>query len=315
MTVWRWRKLGAIWNATGDRWWAKTHAMVPTPIIREGGLIRVYFSSRDARNIGRVGYLDIDAGDPTRIVRVSREPVLDIGMPGAFDDNGVLGCSVVRLPDGRLFLYYVGFELCHHIRYRLLSGLAISTDGGETFIRAKPVPILERSAEETCFRGGPFVVHQNGMFRLWYCAGSQWEAVNGKEMPVYDLRYAESRDGIVWPDRGETCIAVEHDDEHGFGRPYVVPEEYVTPGGAGFRMFYSVRRRSFMAYRFGTAWSPDGRTWIRQDERIGLDVSSDGWDAQAVSYAAPIRIGDTLMAFYNGNGMGETGIGVAVLER
>ena len=62
------------------------------------------------------------------------------------------------------------------------------------------------------------------------------------------------------------------------------------------------------------ARSSDGQHWVREDELIGLDVSSEGWDSQAVSYAAPLWIGERLYLFYNGNGMGESGIGLAILE-
>ena len=56
-------------------------------------------------------------------------PVLDIGQPGSFNENGVLACSVVDAGGNRVFMYYVGFELGTKIRYRLLTGLAISENG------------------------------------------------------------------------------------------------------------------------------------------------------------------------------------------
>lgn len=155
MPTWRWRKLGMIWNASGDRWWAMRGAMVPTPVVLPNGLVRVYFSSCDCNGVGRVGYLEVDSADPTKVVYVSPNPVLDVGRSGTFDDNGVLGCSVTTAPDGRLYLYYAGFELSYHIRYRLLAGLAVSEDGGETFQRVQATPVLERSSAELYFRGGP----------------------------------------------------------------------------------------------------------------------------------------------------------------
>ena len=85
------------------------------------------------------------------------------------------------------------------------------------------------------------------------------------------------------------------------------------PGG-GYRMFYSVRRKSFGAYRMGYAESPDGLTWTRMDDRIGLDVTPGGFDSEAIMYAAPLEIDGVLHVFYNGNDFGRDGFAVARLE-
>ena len=133
--------------------------------------------------------------------------------------------------------------------------------------------------------------------------------IDGKSMPVYDIRYAESEDGVRWPAQGQVQIQITDPDEHGFGRPYVIPK----PGG-GYRMFYSVRRKSFRAYRLGYAESQDGVNWQRMDERLNLDVSPGSFDSEAIMYAAPIQVDDRLYVFYNGNDFGRDGFAVAVLE-
>lgn len=306
----QWRKLGLVYRPDGSQPWAKSHAMVPTPVRLSKSVVRVFVTFCDEKGIGRPGYVDVSAEDPTRVIGVARTPLLDIGEPGTFDENGVLLCSVIREGNRRWKLYYVGFELGTKIRYRLLTGLAQSTDDGRTFRRVSRVPVLERSDSELYFRGGPCCLLEEGRYRLWYVAGSQWVDIDSKPMPVYDIRYAESDDGIHWPSEGSVQIAVTQPDEHGFGRPYVVPK----PGG-GYRMFYSVRRKSFRAYRLGYAESADGRTWRRMDDRLNLDVTSGSFDSEAIMYAAPIEIDGTLYVFYNGNDFGRDGFAVAVLDQ
>ena len=88
-----WEKLGLVYNPDGSLWWAKTHAMIPTPIRLNEKIVRVYITCCDAEGIGRVGYVDLNAQDMTEVVDVSKEPVLDIGVPGTFDENGALVCS------------------------------------------------------------------------------------------------------------------------------------------------------------------------------------------------------------------------------
>jgi hypothetical protein len=206
-------------------------------------------------------------------------------------------------------MYYVGFELGTKIRYRLLTGLAISRDGGETFQRLRRTPILERSDAELYFRCGPFVLRGGELFKMWYVAGSQWTSIAGKEMPVYELKYLESADGLQWGSTGRTCLALRDSDEHGFGRPYIIQKN------GRYKLFYSIRRRSFGAYRLGYAESVDGINWRRLDSELGLDVSVAGWDSEAIMYSAVITYRDNTYMFYNGNNFGETGFGVAVLEQ
>ena len=79
-------------------------------------------------------------------------------------------------------------------------------------------------------------------------------------------------------------------------------------------MFYSVRRKSFRAYRLGYAESLDGYAWTRMDEQLSLDVTPGSFDSDAIMYAAPIQIDDKLYVFYNGNDFGRDGFAVAVLE-
>ena len=304
----KWRKLGLVYGPDGSLPWAVSHAMMPTPMPLNGDVLRVYVNFCDAKMVARPGFVDLHAHDPMRVLRVSREPLLDIGGPGCFDDNGVVFLSPVVVEPGVLFMYYVGFELGTKIRYRLLTGLAISEDGGETFRRVSRAPILDRSDQELYFRCAPYVLYEDGRFRMWYVAGSQWTSVAEKDVPVYDLRYTESADGVHWPSAGRVCLNVNDEDEHGFGRPWVVHD------ATGYRMFYSIRRRSLGAYRLGYAQSADGLAWDRRDASLGLDTSPSGWDSQATMYAAAVSAAGRTYVLYNGNDFGKQGFGAAVLE-
>lgn len=304
----RWRKLGLVYGPDGSRPWAMTHAMVPTPFLLTSDVIRVYVSFCDKDFVARPGYVDVHAQNPTRVLAVSPDPLMDIGVRGAFDENGVLPCSMIEAAPGTLYMYYVGFEQGRKIRYRLLTGLAVSKDGGRSFSRIRRTPILERSDSELYFRCGPHVIKEADRFRMWYVAGSEWTELHGKEMPVYDLRYLESVDGITWGPEGKVCLNIEDPDEHGFGRPFVIRSR------KGYRLFYSIRKRSVGAYRLGYAESDNGLDWIRKDHELGLGVSEQGWDSEAIMYSAVIQAGGRTYLFYNGNNFGAAGFGAAILE-
>jgi hypothetical protein len=304
----KWTKLGIVYCPDGSLTWSRTHAMIPTPVRLDASTIRVFLTSLDADGRGRPGFVDVAADDPTRLLNVSHHPLLDLGQPGTFDEAGVAACSVFRDRAGIWRMYYAGFELGQRIRYRLLTGLATSADGVH-FTRVSTTPVLERSAAELYFRCGPYCVETRDGYRMWYVAGSAWETIQGKAMPVYDIRYAESTDGIAWPRQGKVVLPISGADEHGFGRPWVLPD----PAG-GYRMFYSVRRRSLRAYRLGYARSRDGVTWTRGDESLGLDVTPGAFDSDAIMYAAVIEVDGRVFAFYNGNEFGRAGVALARLQ-
>lgn len=303
----QWRKLGVVYNPDGNLPWMRSHATTPTPLDLGDGRLRIYMSPRDDQGMSRVGFVDVDANDPTKVLRVSEKPCLDIGSPGTFDDNGALCTSVLRLNDRTMLMYYVGFELCTRIRYRLLTGAALSRDGGENFERVQATPILERSAAELYFRCGACVLHEDDRFRMWYIAGSEWITLGDKPVPIYELRYMESQDGLHWPNEGRTVLRLAP-DEHGFGRPWVVSEDGI------FKLYYSIRSISLRGYRLGYAESRNGLDWTRLDSQLCLDVSTSGWDSEEVMYSAVINSGSQRYVFYNGNDFGRTGFGVAVQD-
>jgi hypothetical protein len=304
----KWQKKGLIYVADGNVAWAKSHAMIPTPNFLSEDILRLYLTFCDAKGIGRIGYVDVAADNPAHVLRVSKNPVLDIGEAGTFDENGVLATSIVDAPDGKKYLYYVGFELGTQIRYRLLSGIAISHDQGETFQRIQKTPALERSNEELYFRCGPHVIYEEDIFKMWYVAGSQWLTLHNKTMPVYNIKYLESKDGIQWDKAGHPCLDIDDKVEHGFGRPYVYQENNL------YKMFYSIRTNS-AGYRIGYAESSDkGRTWLRKDALAGIDVSPQGFDDSTVCYSAVVKNKNKSYLFYNGNDFGRTGFGYAELE-
>ena len=300
-----WKKLGLIFVANGQAPWAHSHAFLPTPLLKPDGNIRVYVAFLDRHRVGRIGYVDVDGRDPRRVLAVSPEPVLDVGEPGTFDDNGVTPVSIVEHA-GKQYLYYAGWQLGVKVRYYLFTGVAISEDG-ETFTRCSKTPILDRSDAELYVRTAAHVHVRDGRWKMWYAGGDSWIDVNGKAMPTYHLRYLESADGIHWPKDGPVCLRFRSKDEFGFGRPHVIEQD------DGYRMWYSIRTTS-RGYRLGYAESRDGVEWVRKDDQVGIDVSPAGWDSEMICFGAVVRAAGGTFLFYNGNNYGETGVGAAVLE-
>ena len=300
-----WEKLGHVYVADGEQKWKQSHAYVPTPQVI-GDRIRVFVAFQDDEKVGRIGYIDVDKCDPTKVLEGSDKPVLDIGSPGTFDDNGVSPTSILQ-QNGETWLYYFGWQLGVKVRYYLFAGLAQWNEEHKQFERQCEVPILDRTDGERFLRSAPFVLRDDDCHRMYYVSSDEWIEVDGKNVPTYDLRYIESADGRTWEQSsGTVFLEPNRPDEYGFGRPFVVKDEDV------YRMWYSARTRS-KGYRIGYAESIDGRSWKRRDDQVGIDVSDSGWDSEMICFPSIVDVNENRYMFYNGNDFGATGFGVAKL--
>jgi hypothetical protein len=299
----KWIKLGRVFDPQLFRGrWFVSHAALPV-VEDRGDHHRVYFSGRDASRRGHVGFFEIDVERPDRIIRVSERPVLGPGLLGAFDDSGVTSsCMVVH--EGRQYHYFTGWSLGVTVPFYLAAGLAVSDDDGVNVRRHSPAPILDRHEADPYLTASPWVRVEEGRWRAWYVSGSSWEA---KPTPrhYYNVRHAYSRDGVHWEQRGRVCIDYASVDEHAVSGPCVLKD------GGLYRMWYAHRG---VAYQIGYAESPDGLDWQRLDGEAGITTSSEGWDSQMVAYPCVFDHGNRRYMMYNGNGFGESGIGLAVLD-
>lgn len=304
-----WKKQGRIFHLEGalNR---TTHAQVPTILVKND-IIRVYYACR-SNGKSFPAFFDLDRKDLNKIVRTHEEPVMTLGAPGMFDSDGVMPSCIIERGD-ELFMYYIGWNArSAGARYQNEIGLAVSKNGGETFERKFPGPIIGRSPAEPGLAVMPFVMHHK-VFNMWYQSGISWEFIDGQYEPVYVIKYAHSTDGIDWKRNPQKCIKSNYPLE-AFSRPSVIL------AGDTWHMWFCYRdskdyRDGKGAYRIGYGQSTDGITFKRVDALVGIDVGAEGeWDSKQICYPQVVKIDDRLVMFYNGNGFGQSGIGYAIYE-
>ncbi|HEV2721438.1 MAG TPA: hypothetical protein VG323_15560, partial [Thermoanaerobaculia bacterium] len=189
------------------------------------------------------------------------------------------------------------------VPYLIFSGVAVSDDGGATFRKVARVPSLDRTVAEPYLRGAPYVLRDDGRFRMWYVSGTGWSVRDHAPRYRVVVRTAASDDGLRWD--GETAICLEPEgDEYAIGRPSVVRD------GGLYRMWYSIRSFAH-PYRLGYAESSDGVSWTRRDGNAGIAASESGWDSEMICYAYVLDAAPHRYLFFNGNQHGSTGFGVA----
>ncbi|PHR59448.1 MAG: hypothetical protein COA44_00455 [Arcobacter sp.] len=297
----KWEKKGIIFKTQGYTDWRNNSALQPTPLVFDDK-IRFYVGFRDENGISRIGYIDLDINNPKKVIKVSEQPVLDIGEDGAFDEFGVVPSAIIR-HNNKIYMYYAGYQLGKKVRFLVLSGLAISEDNGESFTRYSSVPIFERTKDEMLFRVPHTVMFDDNKFKFWYGGGSHFMQGKEKTLPVYDVRYLESADGVSIPSKGRNILKTK-DNEYRIGRPFVIKKDNQ------YLMFYGYSSEIY-PYQLGYALSNDGLNWERKDNQIGIELSTKGWDSEMMAYPCVLSIKDKTYLFYNGNNYGLDGFGYA----
>jgi len=289
-----------------------SHAQVPT-VLRLTDRLRVYFASRPRQDLSLTGYVDLDLEHPERILEVAEKPLLEPGGPGSFDEHGIMPASVFADGD-TVRLYYSGWcRLAGKAPYHNTTGLAASEDGGRSFRRMVPGPVLDRIPEEPFSATSPWVIRVGDLWHVFYAPGLGWVEVGGKLEHIYDIRHGVSSDGIHWHRTGEVVFEQTHPEE-----AITRPTLWRRRDGEWWMWFCSRGSRGFRdgknGYRIGFAVSSDLVRWRRDDPAAGIDLSVEGWDSQMMAYPCVVDTPAGLLMFYNGNDFGRGGFGYAVWE-
>ena len=62
----KWIKKGLIYKPSGQYWWSRSYASVPTVDTTDEKVWRIYFGTRDELNRNRISYIEVEAGNPSK---------------------------------------------------------------------------------------------------------------------------------------------------------------------------------------------------------------------------------------------------------
>ena len=231
------------------------------------------------------------------------EPQITLDLTDACDwENNLNRNCVLPDPFGDGYLmYYTGQWWDQTGGYSKI-GLARSADGIH-FERVQREPIM---VPETDFEGesvmNPFVMYENGRFRMWYAAGETYEP--------NVICYAESEDGVHWNKYAGNPIF--------FGNPEKEYERarigacHVLPENDGYLMFY-IGYRDIHTACVCAARSKDGITnWERVPENPLVMPTPGAWDENSCYKPTVVRDEDgSYHLWYNGRSAGFEYIGYA----
>lgn len=314
----KWKKRGKIFTP-GEQGldWMQRRSQVPNTLVF-ANIVRVFFSCRgkrgnDGLDVARPAFVDFERKNfPNKIVKVSEEPILELGKLGTFDEFGIMPSCVTKV-NSLYYLYYLGWKRLASVPYDIAIGLAISSDG-ENFSKMGAGPVLGANLQEPFIQStisNPITVDsQRTVF--FYMTGIKWlKDSNGKTESIYKIARAITKDGVTFDRTGAGCI-----------RSIVEEECQASP--AVFRlsnrwhMYFSYRhgldfRNSERGYRMGYAYSDDLENWTRDDSQTGITISESSFDNEMICYPHIFELDEKILMLYCGNDFGEDGFGLAEL--
>lgn len=264
-------------NDSPDR---SNHAQMPTPYVMEDR-VRVYYSCR-RNNKSFPCYFDL-AEDLTTVLG-HREGIVDPSPAGRFDSDGFMPSCVIKKGD-ELWMYYVGWlALAGEAKYHTAIGLAASRDG-EFWTRKFDAPVMDRTREEPGIHTTPYVYMTNNGLKMLYASGSVWKDGDC----CYFMYHASSDDGVTWLEASRRKLNKSKDAVS------CRPTLQLGNNSLGWVCHCS-------------------RTFKTDYIILPEPPPRSNWDSDMQCYPYVFEFGGKMLMLYNGNGYGQTGVGLAEYE-
>lgn len=309
----KWEKKGLIFKPKGHLQWSVSHAQVPFALPLTKEKVRIFYATRDKDSCSSTSFIDVVADNPSQILYIHDGPILSKGARGSFDDSGTMPSWFLK-DNNKLYLYYTGWNKSVSASYRLSIGIAVSEDSGLTFKKLFKGPVMDRNIFDPVWVGQPCVIKEDDCWRMWYLSCEKIETIKNHPEPFYNIKYAESNDGINWVRNNQVCIDFEFGKIDAIGRPCVYKENGIYKMLHSNRKAIGYRDNKEASYSIGYSESEDGIIWKRMDSKVGIEKSETGWDSIMNEYCSTYKKNGERFLIYNGNGFGASGFGYAVLK-
>jgi hypothetical protein len=314
-----WQKKGKIFDPTNHNLSFDVTTFAQSPqILVLNDRVRIYFSTRiidePGKFISKIEYVDFDL-QMDSIIGHSTKQVIPMGTLGTFDEHGIFPISPFQ-HDNQIWAYTCGWSRRISVSVETSTGLAISSDGGETFEKVGHGPILTTSLHEPFLVGDSFVRYYSGSFHMWYIFGIKWITTdNGDSERIYKIGYASSQNGIDWKkNEGVPIIPDVLGPDECQALPTVIFHQNRYHVVFCYRYATDFRKNPSRGYRLGYAWSDDLHTWNRDDNLLNLTTGEHGqWDSEMMCYPHLFEVNGVVYLLYNGNLFGKEGFGLAKL--
>ena len=294
----KWVSKGLILKPNKKIWWMYSHVGATFAEVIKNNTVKLYISGRAKDNKSRIGCAYIEFGKEIKIIKIDKNPILDISKkPGFFDTDGILYPYIVNFKKNT-FMYYCGWMNHKTFTYNCNIGLAIKKN--KRFIKYAKYPIMPLDETDPIGTGSMSVYKvNNNLLRMYYVSFLPWEGSTGKYQPRYFIKIAESNDGFNWKKLNMAAISLRK-KEIAVAKPCI----YIKNNKV--KLFFCARDKY---YNIFSASSKDGLNFKRDKKKLIQPFGK--WDKNSQAYPYVFNLNKRLIMLYNGNNYGKTGLGYA----
>lgn len=301
-----WKKLGNIYDPNKSRKKHSrliSHASNPTPIKIGKDIFRIYFSGRDKYNRSSISAFEYNIKE-MRIIKDFHFPLFTFGQADSYFSHGVTPCCFYSI-DNILYLSFMGWHIPKNAHWEGQIGRLKVENNGFLFYEDQK-PLIPKSTNDPISLSYPFILKKSdSLFLIWYGSTISWDCGNGEMLHI--IKGATALDGLNWKTNDST-LPYSIGKLQAFSRPTVIESK------DKIEMWFCYRKNKNTKYRIGYAYSHNYMDWTINNEKVGIDISKNGWDNEMICYPYVFKHEGEKYMLYNGNKYGETGIGIAILS-
>ena len=276
----KWQKLGRIFNPVDFKLPndCKEFAQSPQALVFED-FVRIYFSTRavepsTGKFLSHIAFVDMDKNFQS-VLNISKHPVISLGGLGCFDEHGIFPINVVREKD-RILAYTCGWSRRSSVSVETSTGLAVSTNNGDSFTKYGTGPVMTASLNEPFLVGDAFVRLFDGQYHMWYIYGTRWIDNSVEETArVYKIGHAVSHNGVEWKRDGKQIITDSLNKDECQALPTVLYYKGRYHMFFCFREAIGFRKNKDREYRIGYAFSDNIVDWVHNDAACDIGFSAE----------------------------------------
>ena len=260
-------------------------------VIQEGSTYKMWYTGLHVGPWPEIGYAT--SSDGKSWTKYGANPVLTKGAPGAWDDEGVGSCCVIKESDTSYKMWYTGTPDSSFGAVPAI-GYAISSDG-VTWTKQGRV-FQGTDAWEAAGVLSPIVIKESDTsYKMWYSGRAADGGIGSLQ-----IGYATSSDGINWTRSASNPVLPKGTsgdwDSQGVGVGTVIREN------STYMMWYTGYKGSGegeIEVAIGYASSRDGMSWTKSGRNPVLS-KGDGWEKKGVGAPWVTYSSRTYRMWYSG---------------
>ncbi|MEH6632618.1 MAG: hypothetical protein V7776_17515 [Halopseudomonas aestusnigri] len=279
------------------------YAQSPCGVFLDNEL-HLFFSNRTEQNKSYICYYKLDNNFN---ITHKDENFYRPDRVGFFDTDGAIPSQILEDNQKWSLLYSGWNSLTGTPAYLNASGY-LSLEYTNNFFKLAEVPrgpFLTRDKVNPSSAVTPFIIKDDkAHLTAFYISTERWEEINGRYEPEYYVKAATGSD-LEHLECDYTKIIIPRYKGEVFSRPVhfsIDDSEYLSFCSRGMTDF----RDGANSYKIGFAVR-NNLDWVRTDDQIEVDHTAF---SHQTSYPYPITIGPDLFLLINGNGFGQSGIGI-----